>query len=93
LDEQNLSIETVKEEVLSIYRGYHEPIETPISQARPPIKLNVYDIQALPSWHDGRVILIGDAAHAVSPSAGHGASKASWPGQAPKQRKENRLAV
>jgi 2-polyprenyl-6-methoxyphenol hydroxylase-like FAD-dependent oxidoreductase len=73
---QNLSIETVKEEILSIYRGYHEPIETLISHTGPPIKLNVCDIQALPSWHDGRVILIGDAAHVVSPSAGQGASMA-----------------
>lgn len=73
---RSLSIATVREEMLSIYRGYHEPIEALISHTGPPVKLNVYDIQELPAWHDGRVILIGDAAHAVSPNAGQGASMA-----------------
>jgi 2-polyprenyl-6-methoxyphenol hydroxylase-like FAD-dependent oxidoreductase len=30
----------------------------------------------LPSWHRGRVVLVGDAAHAVGPHAGQGASMA-----------------
>jgi len=38
--------------------------------------LNIYDIQTLPVWHRDRVVLIGDAAHAVSPNAGQGASMA-----------------
>lgn len=36
----------------------------------------IYDIPALPRWHAGPVVLIGDAAHATSPSAGQGASLA-----------------
>lgn len=72
----DLPIETVKQEMLSTYRGYHEPIETLIKHSGPPVKLNVYDIQTLPAWHDRRVVLIGDAAHAVSPNAGQGASMA-----------------
>ena len=34
----------------------------------------VHDIPTSPVWRDGPVILIGDAAHATSPSAGQGAS-------------------
>jgi FAD-dependent urate hydroxylase len=36
----------------------------------------IHDLPSLPTWHRGRVVLLGDAAHAVSPSAGQGASMA-----------------
>jgi 2-polyprenyl-6-methoxyphenol hydroxylase-like FAD-dependent oxidoreductase len=36
----------------------------------------VHDIPTSPVWHRGPVALIGDAAHATSPSAGQGASMA-----------------
>jgi 2-polyprenyl-6-methoxyphenol hydroxylase-like FAD-dependent oxidoreductase len=36
----------------------------------------IYDIPTLPRWHRGQVALIGDAAHATSPSTGQGASLA-----------------
>jgi 2-polyprenyl-6-methoxyphenol hydroxylase-like FAD-dependent oxidoreductase len=36
-----------------------------------------YDIPTQPLWHKGRVVLVGDAIHAVSPSAGQGASLAA----------------
>jgi 2-polyprenyl-6-methoxyphenol hydroxylase-like FAD-dependent oxidoreductase len=72
----DLSIDTVKREMLSIYGAYHEPIPRLVAQTGPPLKLNIYDIQTLPVWHRDRVVLIGDAAHAVSPNAGQGASMA-----------------
>ena len=36
----------------------------------------LHDILSMPRWHAGRVCLIGDAAHATTPSAGQGASMA-----------------
>jgi 2-polyprenyl-6-methoxyphenol hydroxylase-like FAD-dependent oxidoreductase len=36
----------------------------------------IYDIPTQPVWHKGPVAIIGDAAHATSPSAGQGASLA-----------------
>ena len=36
----------------------------------------MYDIASLPRWHRGPVCLIGDAAHAVGPHVGQGASLA-----------------
>ena len=35
-----------------------------------------HDICSMPVWHEGAVVVIGDAAHATSPSAGQGASLA-----------------
>lgn len=35
-----------------------------------------YDMPSVPAWHRGPMVLLGDAAHAVSPSAGQGASLA-----------------
>ncbi len=71
-----LSLEAIKKDMLAIYNGYHEPIETLIANTLSPVKINISDIQFLPKWHEGRVLLIGDAAHAVSPNAGQGASMA-----------------
>ena len=34
------------------------------------------DLPAVPTWHDGRCILIGDAVHAPAPSSGQGAGMA-----------------
>ena len=35
-----------------------------------------YDLLSVPRWHGGRAAVLGDAAHAVSPSSGQGASLA-----------------
>ncbi|MEV6487017.1 NAD(P)/FAD-dependent oxidoreductase [Actinoplanes sp. NPDC051633] len=37
---------------------------------------NTYDLPRVPVWHDDRTVLLGDAAHAASPSSGQGASMA-----------------
>lgn len=36
----------------------------------------IYDIATQPIWHQGPAVLVGDAIHAVAPSAGQGASLA-----------------
>ena len=37
---------------------------------------NTYDLGHVASWHRGRLVLVGDAAHAPSPSSGQGVSLA-----------------
>jgi 2-polyprenyl-6-methoxyphenol hydroxylase-like FAD-dependent oxidoreductase len=63
-------------ELLARYGAYHEPIPSLIRATPDPFRLNVFDVPPLPAWHRGRVVLVGDAAHAVSPNAGQGASLA-----------------
>ena len=69
-------LDTVRGELLARFGGYHAPVPELIRQSQDIIQLNVFDIPSLPTWHVGRVLVIGDAAHAVSPNAGQGASLA-----------------
>jgi FAD-dependent urate hydroxylase len=45
---------------------------TPVIQTGWP----TYDFPKVPTWHRGRMLVIGDAAHAASPASGQGASMA-----------------
>jgi 2-polyprenyl-6-methoxyphenol hydroxylase-like FAD-dependent oxidoreductase len=46
------------------------------STSRPITIASAYDIPALPAWHNDTMTVIGDAAHATSPSTAQGASMA-----------------
>jgi 2-polyprenyl-6-methoxyphenol hydroxylase-like FAD-dependent oxidoreductase len=66
-----------RQRLLEVHRGDAEPIAQIIGSTEGAIeRWPVYDVPSLPTWHRGPVCLIGDAAHAISPHVGQGASLA-----------------
>jgi FAD-dependent urate hydroxylase len=65
-----------RRELLGTHGDDHAPIAEIIGSTAEIGRWPSYDMPSLPSWHEGPVCLIGDAAHATLPSAGQGASMA-----------------
>ena len=54
--------------------GWHEPIAAVLEAADEAaiLRNDVYYLGPLPRWSEGRVVLVGDAAHATTPGVGQG---------------------
>lgn len=66
-----------RQRLLGLHRRDHQPIADIIASTETPIgRWPNYEMPSLPVWHRGRACLVGDAAHAMQPSAGQGASMA-----------------
>ena len=72
----HVDVDAVKAALLRRFGTYHQPIPALTTHSTGMLQLNVYDVRSLPTWHRRRILLIGDAAQAVSPNAGQGASLA-----------------
>ena len=66
----------IRAAVAEAFRGCHAPIDALVASIGPIMRTAIYDVPSLPTWHVGRAMLVGDAAHAMSPAGGQGASLA-----------------
>jgi 2-polyprenyl-6-methoxyphenol hydroxylase-like FAD-dependent oxidoreductase len=66
-----------RQRLLALHQQDHAPVPEIIRATGGSIgRWPIYDMPSLPAWHAGPVCLIGDAAHAISPHVGQGASLA-----------------
>lgn len=60
------------------FRGWHHPVEL-LLESTPAGEIlhnDIYDLKPIEHWSEGRVVLLGDAAHPTTPNMGQGACMA-----------------
>ena len=67
-----------KQALMRRFAAWHPPIPA-VLEATPDASIlrnDVYFLDPLAHWSDGRIVLLGDAAHATTPGVGQGAAQA-----------------
>jgi 2-polyprenyl-6-methoxyphenol hydroxylase-like FAD-dependent oxidoreductase len=66
----------VRHMLLDTFASFAEPVPTLIGSTAHILRNDIIDLPSLISWTHGRVALLGDAAHAMTPNLGQGACQA-----------------
>lgn len=73
----SVDADAMRQRLLTLHRDDPPEVIRILNAVNGPIgAYPIYDISSLPAWHRGPVCLIGDAAHAIGPHVGQGASLA-----------------
>ncbi|MCG8694328.1 MAG: FAD-dependent monooxygenase [Minwuiales bacterium] len=64
-----------REDALREFAGWHPQVLALIEATEQPFKWALHDREPLPSWVDGRIALLGDAAHSMLPYHAQGAAQ------------------
>lgn len=67
---------SMQRRMLDLHGSWAQPVPQLIETTEEFMQMAIHDVPSLPQWSVGRVALIGDAAHAVAPHSGQGASMA-----------------
>jgi 6-hydroxynicotinate 3-monooxygenase len=65
-----------RDEALAAFEGFHPEVRQVIATAPQPTKWPIFDVEPIPKWSEGNLVLLGDACHAMTPYMASGAAMA-----------------
>lgn len=75
-DLNSLEDKKIIERVLAVHEGWHQPVKEIIDNTDEVCKSSISDIVEIEKWHKNKIVVLGDAAHAMNPLSGQGAGTA-----------------
>ncbi|KAF8955136.1 salicylate hydroxylase [Flammula alnicola] len=65
-----------QDDIASIYSGWEDDVQCVVKHIKKPSRWAIQTVGPLEKYASGRVVLLGDAAHAMAPHLGNGAAQA-----------------